>query len=278
VVYPALALIIVWARDPGQWRKTAWLFLISAIYIAVHLWASPLPEAGPYRLYWDLSLVKTFAAYTSWALGPVWLSLVGVHSVPVRIALGAPLAVGMLAFLVWKIRERRWTALLFPAWFAISLAPLLPLRDHMNYAYLTVPVIGLAMWGAWAVASSRPRAAIPLVVLYLGVSIPVAHALTVRFHDRSIRLRTIFNSVVELHRTHPETAVILKNVDSDLFHDMIYHHAFRLAGVRVYVAPEDAARIDLRGRSDAMSEFSIDPQLAAKALEQKSAVVFDVGR
>src|SRR5262249_32703193 len=51
---------------------------------------------------------------------------------------------------------------------------------------------------------------------------------------------------------------------------------FRLADVQVYVAPEDAARIDLHGRPEALEEFFIEPRVEAKALAQRHAVVFDV--
>ncbi len=275
VVYPGIALAIVLARAPREWRKVAWLFVVSAIYMGAHIWVSPLPASGPYKLYWDWSMARTLLTYASWSLGPVWMSLVGVHSVVARGAMAAVLAIGLLGFLVWKIREGRWVVLVFPAWFAIVLAPLVPLKDHVSYEYLTVPVIGLAMLAGWGIASGRRVAGAPLAVVYLGASIPVTHALAQRYHDQSIRLRNTFESVLDLHREHPEDFVILRNVDSELFENMIYHHAFRLAGVQIYIAAEEEAHFDLRGREDAIREFFIDPRIEKKALDQKRGVVFD---
>ena len=276
VVYPAIALILVLCRAPRESWKIVWLFPLSAIYMVLHFMVSPLPEAGPYKLYWDAHMLRTLVTYVNWAFGTGWLSLVNLNSLAIRMALAAPLGIGMLAFLAWKIRERQWIVLLFPAWFLIVLAPLLPLRDHMSHEYLTVPAIGLAMWGAWAIVSAPRPIAIPLAAIYFCVSIPVGHALVAQYHDRSMRLRDKYQAVATLHRDHPDVMVIFTGVDTETFHDMIYHHAFRLIGIQeALVAPEERPKIDLKSAPGA-DELFVSPAVERQALEQGRAVVYDL--
>src|SRR5205823_2976046 len=131
---------------------------------------------------------------------------------------------------------RQWQWLLFPAWFVIVLSPLLPLRQHITYEYLTVPLIGLVMWaGAAVVAGSEARswkkvATVLLVATYIGVSIPIGNTLTRLFHDRSIRVRDFVYGIASLSESRPDSIVLLKGVSTEIFDDAIYPRALQLAG------------------------------------------------
>ncbi len=158
VVYPALAAVYVWCYAPKtlrpkMLRKILPLFALSAAYMIVHLAVAPLPAGGPYKMYWDWHVLQTLATYSTWALGPAWLSVISVRSFTLRLIIAMALAAGLMAFLLWNLRLRQWKALFFAAWFIIVLSPLLPLQQHISYEYLTVPLIGLAMWAGAAVAS-----------------------------------------------------------------------------------------------------------------------------
>jgi hypothetical protein len=245
VVYPAIAMVIVLCRKPTLAWKIFWLFPLSVVYTGLHFFVAPHAASGPYKLYWDLHLPATLLTYVNWALGTGWLRLIGPDSFALRTALALPVAAGLIAFLVWKLRERQWIVLLFPAWFLFVLAPLLPLRQHMMHEYLTIPVIGLAMWGGWALATSPKAIAIPLALIYAAVSIPVGHAITSQYHDRSLRLRDKFHAVEAAYRAHPGSAVILRNVDQETFEDMIYHHPFTLIGIdQVYLESQLPAGVE----------------------------------
>lgn len=283
VVYPAIALIIVLCRARHVAWKFVWMFPISGLYMILHFAVSPLRAAGPYKLYWDWHMLPTLITYVNWSFGTGWLSLVHLNSYALRIALALPLALGLLGFLLWKIRDRQWIVLLFPAWFLIVLAPLLPLREHMSYEYLTVPLIGFAMWAGWAIVSgwaSRlwvKAATVLLVAIYICVSIPVGHALTAIFHDRSMRLRDTFYAVEALHQNHPDAMVIFKSVNTEMFNDLIYHHAFALIGIKeVYVVPEDERNIDLHSAAPFAKDLFISPAVERRALGQGRAVVYDL--
>lgn len=249
IVYPAIALAIVWCRAKRDAWKFAWMFPASVVFAIVHFLAAPAPSSGPYQLHWDLHIFRTLAMYSYWALGTGWSGLARVQPMALRIALAAPIAAGLIAFLVAKIRERQWIVLVFPAWFLIVLAPLLPLRDHVDYGYLTVPEIGLAMWGGWALVSGwnswRWLAGLAAAI-YIGISVPTGLALTAQWHDRALRLHNTFDAVATLHRDRGG-AVIFQNPDSETYNDMIVHGAFGLIGIQeVYVAGQnDRARARL---------------------------------
>ena len=61
----------------------------------------------------------------------------------------------------WRARAGDRLPLFFLAWFAILIAPVLPLSDHLSEYYPFLPSIGLAMWGGWALAlACAPDAAL----------------------------------------------------------------------------------------------------------------------
>ncbi len=165
--------------------------------------------------------------------GPRQLILLGIPPSLFRSSLTVLLTLGLAVFLICKLRRRQWLAAFFPAWFVIVLAPLLPLRDHIDLAYLTVPTLGLAMWGGWALVSSWSAnrlaryVGIVLLVIYLCVSVPVAREITVSFYDRSQKIRKLVLGVVALSRNQPEKMVLLRGVEPDMFWSAVYARPFR---------------------------------------------------
>ena len=283
VVYPALATLVALGCAPRIVRKILPMFGASILYMALHISIAPLPASGPYRLYWNWHIIPTLLTYVNWSLGAGWLSLVNLHSLTLRIALTLLLASGLGGFLIWKLRNGDWTVLLYPAWFLIVLAPLLPLRFHMSYEYLTVPVIGLAMWGGaaimcgWRSAGWRRFATMLLVAIYIAVALPVGHAMTAQFHDRGNRIHDLFLRVKALSEAYPNRIVIFRGVNSEIYNDVIYPRAFRLVGIpEVYVVPEEQSRIDLGPVPEVATNFFIDPALERQVIRENRAVVYDL--
>jgi hypothetical protein len=277
VVYPALALVYALCCAPRIIRKILPLFIISAAYSVVHFAVAPMQSNGPYRMFWDTSVFSTLSTYWKYSLGPSKLILLGIHPSFYRSALTVFLTVGLLGFLVWKLRGREWIAAFFPAWFLIVLAPLLPLRNHISDYYLTVPLIGLAMWGAWAFVTAwragMPAriAALSLLIIYVCVSVPLARVNVVSFYERSQRIRAMVLGVVNLSRAQPDKMILLTGVDSDMFWSAIYHRPFRLFGIYdVHLAPENEASITPAPSAEDRKMFFLDPAAA------KDAVVIDV--
>ncbi len=280
VVYPALAATYALCRARKLLFKTVPMFVVSALYMAIHTAVAPLPASGPYALHWNFSVVSTLLTYVNWAIGTGWMYVVNPEYARFRWILAAVLLAGLGGFLLTRLRRGEWVAALFPAWFVIVLSPLLPVRDHMMHEYLTAPVAGLAMLGGWALASAwrggfpaKALAAIALAI-YLGTSIPVGQINTRIYHDRSLRYRDTLLQAGELHRSDPKKMVLLSGVSGDQYWDMVQHHAFRLVGIDpTFIVPEAGVPNDPRlGAPDRRYFIDAPGALLAKDL----AVVYDV--
>src|ERR1700682_1194333 len=214
-VYPALAAVyaLCWARR--LLLKALALFAVSAIYAAVHIAMAPLPSGGPYKMNWDASVFATLWTYWTWAVGPDRLVLLDIQPAWWSVALEVILMTGLLGFLAWMLWRRRWVAAFFPAWFLIVLAPVLPLRGHISEYYLTIPLIGLAMWGGWALASGWRAgwagriAAVIFVVVYLCVAVPIGRVQALELHESGEQTRHVVLAVAALSRGRTDKIVLL---------------------------------------------------------------------
>jgi hypothetical protein len=174
--------------------------------------------------------------YWGWALGPGLGRLIEIRSTLFRSAGVWVLTIGLIAFGVAKLRERNWLVLFGAAWFVIVFSPLLPLRDHMMQEYVTAPALGLAMWAGWAVASAFRSgwvmriAAILLLAVYLGFSIPIGRRVIVSFYDRGQRIHAFVRQVTEAAREHPGETILLRGVTPELEEDALHHRVFHLYG------------------------------------------------
>jgi hypothetical protein len=283
VVYPALAAACALCRAPRLLRKIVPLFALSAAYAVVHTLAVRLPASGVYKLHWDGSVLSTLWTYWKWAVGPTRLMMIGMYPSRGRSMLTALLTIGLLAFLAAKLRQRQRIAAFFPAWFVIVLAPVLPLRDHISDYYLTVPLIGLAMWGGWALVAGWQAgwpgriAAVALAAVYLAVSLPVARATTVSFNQRAREIHRMLDAVVALHRSQPGKMIILTGVSEDMFWSAIFHRPLRLYGIQdVYVSQSDAAIVKGEPADSEARRFFLDATAEKEAVEQHRAVTYDV--
>jgi hypothetical protein len=219
----------------------------------------------------------------NWSFGTGSLRLIGIDSSALRWTLALLLAAGLGAFLFSKLRRREWMVLIYPAWFVIVLSPLLPLRFHMEFEYLTVPTIGLALWGGaalvagWSAGGGKRPTALLVAAIYIVVSIPIGRAIAASFHERSIRIRNLFESVESLTREQPHRTVFFKGVSEEIFNDVLYHRAFQLIGINdVYVLSENLAKLRegfLPGGSEA---FFLDPAAERRGLVLNRAVVYDL--
>ena len=171
----------------------------------------------------------------------------------------------------------------FPVWFLITLAPLLPLRDHITAEYLTTPALGLAMWGGWAIVSAWDAhvpgkiAASLLLLIYGAVSIPIGHTRLLGVTESSQRIKTFVENVVAAVRAHPDKIVFLEGVNVEQFNGAVYHHAFPLFGIQAFqLVPENRATLAPDPYFTKVDEFFAAPAIAKKSLHKGLIVVFDV--
>ena len=268
LVYPAIAAAycLVWRRK--DLLRTLPLFALSVIYVIVHNVVAPVHKTGTYAMHYTGSVLGTLAKYWLWAMGPMWLEE------PFRVpgwvlAIGAvAVSLGLLAFAVGKGRRAGFCV----AWFVITIAPVLPMRDHMTEYYLYVPAIGLCWLGGWALAEAPRRVvAVALAVLYVAMAVPRVLAGSERNYRIAGRVKNLVEGVARVHELHPGKAVLLDGVDEDLFWSGILDHPFQVIGVdQVYLTSGT-----LPGIGDAR-EFVLAPALAAQGLTRGEAVVYDV--
>ncbi len=229
LVYPAFVGAYALAVNRRYLGKVFPLVLVSASYLALHVWAAPFPASGPYRTYFDHSMLSTLWMYWKNALGPSRLGLLGIPPSLWRSSVSAVLILGLAVFLIGKLRRGEWLAAVFPVWFLAAIAPVLPLRDHFTELYLTIPTIGLSIWGAWALVSGWRRGGlskwvpVAIVCIYLIVSVPIAIVESREYYKTSQETRGIVLPVIEAGR---DKTVLLSGVSDELFWSVIYYRPF----------------------------------------------------
>jgi len=196
----------------------------------------------------------------------------------------ALLSAALLGFAGWKLRQRQWVACFPLAWFVIVIAPVLPLREHVSDYYLTVPLAGLAMLGAWALAEALRGGwpgritGVALAGIYLASSVPQARAWTHWRYERGREVRKLALGVARASQLHPGKPIVLVGVWDDLFWAGVFDDPFRLFGAReVYLAPGTEAVIHPRAEFGDISDYILPAGVALKALDREQVVVYEVG-
>ncbi|HTX36236.1 MAG TPA: hypothetical protein VME43_14500 [Bryobacteraceae bacterium] len=281
VMYPALVALYNWSQRARRGlRSTLAMFGVSVAYAAVHLVWAPGPRTGSYAMHFTGSAMRTLWTYVTWSVGPTllwtpyraprWLPAAGV----VMVLLG-------LAVFAAARRDTRvvWFCL---GWYVLALAPVLPLRDHVTEYYPYLALVGLCWLGGWAVAEcwrsgGRARvAAAALAAVYAVLVVPRTVAGDAWNYRMSLRVRNLVEGVAGARQRHPREAILLDGVDTDLFYNGVVDHAFALLGNQIYLAPGcERAIAPFPGKPSA-AEFVLPGGMAAKALAEQQAVVYDV--
>lgn len=268
VVYPAIAAAYAWMAARTYLKKIVPMFAVSALAVILHLRFAPLPREGVYAVHLDGRLFRTLADYWMRALGP---------SRPVMIVL----SLALLATLVSNTRRKQWAGLFGLAWFVIAMGPYLPLPDHQMDYYLAVPAIGLAILGAWALATAWRSskfvwrgAGIVGAAAFLATSVPSARAVAKWHHERGTRVEALVLGVAEVHRIEPDKMILLAGVDNDLFWSGIADAPFRVMEIpHVYLVPGSEERI--QGPAGLAIRYVLPEGLSLRALRARRAVVYD---
>ena len=118
------------------------MFVISTGYVILHRSVRPPAQTHVYDMFFDASMFQTLLTYCRWAVGTHYIAQAAVLT-------------ALIVFLIIRVRQNDWLPLLFLGWFAITVAPYLPLRNHISDYYLMVPTIGLAMLGGYALVCAQ---------------------------------------------------------------------------------------------------------------------------
>jgi hypothetical protein len=280
LVYPALAAGYTFLCARKYFRRTLPLFAASIVYLFAHYAAAPVQKTSDYAMHFTGGMLRTLGTYWTWSVGPAfqWTPFIlPAWVLPAGIAV---VSLGLLAFLV---RKRVPAALFCLLWFVVTIAPVLPLRDHVTEYYVFLPVIGLCWLGGWALVEawrSGPKAraiAVTLAVVYGGMEIPAVLG-TSEWNNRiTMRARNLVESVAQAHQLHPGKAILLEGVDSDLFWNAFFDRPFRLIGIdQIALTPGSGEHIDRRPDLGDVETFVLPADAAAQALDRDGLVVYDV--
>jgi len=269
VVYPAIAALYALQYARSHLKRVLPMFLVSALFIAVHFHFAPAPHEGVYALHFGSRMFSTLATYWMWAMGPSRLA-------------GALLTVAALGFTAWQAYRRDWVPMFGLAWFGIVIGPYLPLDAHQMDYYLAVPTIGLATLGACALARAWKASTIwrglaaACVAIYLGVSVPAAWAIAQWHHARGERVANVVLGVAQIHESQPAKIILLDGVDSDLFWAGIADAPFRVMEIpHVYLTPGSESHI--QAPAGLVVKYTLPEALALPALRDGRAVVYQAG-
>lgn len=238
IVYPAILLSWLLLNRKG-WKPAIPLFAVSLVYYLVHRHFAPPSADGPYALYFDQSIFKTLFEYWKQSWVPLAWYQSPRHPVWAAVAAICILSAAVIGSVV-RLGRAAW---FFLGWFLITLAPILPLRDHVSFYYLAMPALGLAgvlalgidglFPGKWRCAAALP------ILLFLWIQIPTARAQSRWYFDRSREVRTLVLGTLRAHELHPGKTILLAHVPPDVYAFSIAHSPFHAAGLeQVYLSPE----------------------------------------
>jgi hypothetical protein len=283
-VYPLLALGYTFFFARKYVLRTLPLLAVSLVYVALHMALVPKQESGYYAMHIGWRLPSVFWVYWRDAVSPpqaavvlgLWWRIVPLGVRVMTLALGA--------FLVWETVRKRFLAAVLFSWFVLLLGPVLPLGGHLQYYYLTLPLMGLAAFGAYALWRGWSRgglfrlAATALAAEFILISVPLAWQLTRERWQWTQAALEVVSRVAAVHRSQPGKVILLAGVDDGMFQRVIGNNPFPLVGAgRVYLVPEARERIKpVPGMS--LDDFTLPAAPAPEEFAQGRFVVLAVDR
>jgi hypothetical protein len=283
VVYPVLAGAYTLLCARKFFRGTLPMLAVSIGYTIMHTLVAPPAINGVYAMHFGSSILRTLAVYWTWSIGPAFLPTSRHIRLWMLLAGVAIISAGLLVFLALRLRAGRPAALFCVAWYLVTLAPMLPLRDHMTEYYPYIAVIGLAWLGGWGLVGAWRRApagrvaAIGLAALYAALVLPRTVTASEWNHRLTIKARDLVEGVARARELHPGKAILLYGADDEQFFDAIRHKVFPLNGMNnVYLAPGSEKQIAEPAGWGRVEDFILAPAIVARALDLGDLQVYDV--
>jgi hypothetical protein len=283
VVYPVIAALHGLLVARKKFQTTLPLFVPAILFGILHLFVIP-KSAGPYySLTFDARLPGTLFRYLEWSLGPFRLADLTGHGQRFAIRTTIAVSVALGIFAVWRAYKREFAALFCVAWFLLFLAPVLPLPNHIQDYYVTVPILGFCWLAGWAAAAGIRSgwmgriATIVMLGAFLYGSTREIGAYTRWYYNRSMRMRAVVLGTQQAARAHPGSAIILQGVDNELFQSGFQDDPFRLLGVQqIYFVPGGEKGIEARADLGGVSRFLASPRQELNLIDESKARVLSV--
>ena len=289
VTFPAIAAAYAILLARSRWKSVLPSAAIAAAFVALHLWAVPLPQGGPYKLTLGWGVLGNLLHRWATVLGPEEFGRIHpMNFVLTRLATVA-LSAAILLWTAVSARRGRWVPLFCLLWFVIPLAPTLPLLDRSILYYTFLPSIGLAWLAGDAtvrVASWQGRSvAIACAALYAMCQIP--STVFVRDWDRDQSLNVaarearLSEAVREIRRMQPDGPVFLSGLDWEQFWwGLCYGQLTREGFADLHVLPDAAAHGVLIPPKEwcFTQDFQFSREETERLLREGRARVYDVSQ
>ncbi len=286
VVFPAIAVTYLFLFARRYLIHIAPMFVVSCVYTFWHRSVGRSMQNAVYAMDWSpFSLLHVLGEYVLMSVSASHLSgLRNVTTLQVNNAAFVVLA-AISIFAVAMLLKRNWLVLLLLTWYIIALAPYLPLANHVSDYYLTVPTIGLAMLGGWAIVTawrtniSTRIIALVAITLFAAPCIWQTWILTRKWSYESRRVRHLVRGIASAHKRYPDKTIILKGVDSDLFWNGLYDRPQRVLGWQRLYLTEDTQKALVRfPEMGSIGDRFLPDAVALEALRAKEAVVYDASQ
>jgi hypothetical protein len=283
VVFPAVAAtyLLLFARK--RLVAIVPMFVVSAAYAMWNRSAAKGMGSSVYAMNFDpAALFHSMRTYALLAISAPMMGYVGPVTDRTYRLIGYAVLVIMAGFVVRCLFRREWLVLFFLAWFAIILGPYVPLTNHISDYYLTVPTIGLAMFGAWALVRSWHGPGYGRVLLSVTLALFAVPCLWQAYYltrwnaERSWKVRSLVRNIAAAHKRFPDKSIILYGVDDDLYWTGLHDRPNIALGVtELYLTAATADVIKVPPELDIASWF-IPDVVARDAIRRGKAVVYDV--
>lgn len=285
IVFPLLAAGYTLARARSQVRRTLPFLAASAVYGILHLLLAPNRGTVPYTMHFDHSIPLTFLSYWRRVFEPI--AMYQRSAVPPSIAKVGMVAcsLALLGFAIYQARRKQPLALLLLAWFAITLAPVIPLRGHITDYYLTLPLMWLAMLGGYALVCAwraGPRwrlLGLALTTVFLLLQLPVGRRTAQWYREQADAQRSLVMGVARAHELHPGKVILLDGINDVLFWGGVQQRPFLFLQIPdVYLAPGSEKTITPHPEIDEVSRFVLPVRETRRALDRDRIVVYRAGK
>jgi hypothetical protein len=284
VVFPLLAGSYTLLCARKYFRRTLPFLGASALYGILHVLLAPNHGTVAYAMHIDRAIPGTFWNYWQQAFEPFHEQDMTPFPAAAGVIEMAVCTAALLAFAIYQARRRQWLPMVFLAWYAILLSPVLPLRDHISDYYLTLPAMALAMAGgyallcAWRAGTAWRIAGVVLAAGFLVQQAPVAWRSADWWRNRSKAQEALVMGVARAHELHPGKTILLTGIDDTLFWGSIQQRPFLFLRLTdVYLAPGSEAGITPHPEMDDISKFVLPAEETRRALDLGLAVVYRAG-
>jgi hypothetical protein len=170
-----------------------------------------------------------------------WLTLPGHRSwMATAAAVIFTIGIGVFVIRAWRRRDR--VPAFFLLWYLITLAPILPLPNHVTDYYLAIPALGIACILALEIRRFPGRAELPALLLvggFLFMQIPTTRFADHWYFERSREVRSLVMGVIRAREVHPDQAILITGMTPYLYSTSLAHSPFHVVGIdQVFLSPD----------------------------------------